>query len=353
MNLGVLQACVRAWRTHYGKNNDGEHTPPISLLLEAHTSESDMADLVAAPEPADMSNASPSARFASQASDPIHGLETVDLTTGDAHSVPQPAPGHEIRHDQASTHLSPYPLTPLTAASQARFTSQVADPIHGLTAVVPTTGSVIHALHPDPGHEIRRDQASRPPVTVLIPPLIAASAARFPGMVPSHFVGQNSGCTTGDAIHASQPAAMHAAARNLESKLLGAVPPGSTQPAATPAIRRCVDQRPDLSPPWSAGSPSSVGMHSAYPPAAMQAVLKPPGCGQLTIQVLTACNRGFLDRLQRAASAFPLYGNPDLRNDLCLDQTIRDGPFLTSFLTAGGVERFAGSEGSLLEDPQL
>jgi hypothetical protein len=47
--------------------------------------------------------------------------------------------------------------------------------------------------------------------------------------------------------------------------------------------------------------------------------------GDLTIQVLTARNRGFLDRLQRAASSFPLPGNPDLRNDLCLDQTIRDG----------------------------
>jgi hypothetical protein len=69
--------------------------------------------------------------------------------------------------------------------------------------------------------------------------------------------------------------------------------------------------------------------------------------------VLTARSRGFLDRLQRAASAYPLSGNPDLRNDLCLDQTTRDGPFLTSFLTAGGVERFAGSKGSLLEDPQL
>jgi hypothetical protein len=144
---------------------------------------------------------------------------------------------------------------------------------------------------------------------------------------------------------------MHAAARNLESELLGAVPPGSAQPAATPAIRRRVDQCPDLSPPWSAKASSSMGIHSAYPPAAMQAVLQPPGCGQLTIQVLTARNRGFLDRLQRAASAYPLSGNPDLRNDLCLDQTIRDGPFLTSFLTAGGVEGFAGSEGSLLEGP--
>jgi hypothetical protein len=144
-------------KQRYGKDNDGERTPPISLLIGAHTSERDMADLVTAPEPADMSSASPLARFASQASDPIHGLETVDLTTGDAHGVPQPAPGHEIRHDQAPTHLSPYSPTPLTSASQARFTSQVADPIHGLTAVVPTTGGVIHALHPDPGHEIRHD----------------------------------------------------------------------------------------------------------------------------------------------------------------------------------------------------
>jgi hypothetical protein len=96
-------------------------------------------------------------------------------------------------------------------------------------------------------------------------------------------------------------------------------------------------------------------MLPAYPPAAMQAVIQSPGCGQLTIQVLTARNRGFLGRLQRAASAFPLSCNPDLRNDLCLDQTIRDGPFLASFLSAGGwgVETFAGTEGSLFDDRQL
>jgi hypothetical protein len=86
----------------------------------------------------------------------------------------------------------------------------------------------------------------------------------------------------------------------------------------------------------------------------MPAVMQPSGCSQLTVQVLTARNRDFLDRLQREAAAYPLSNYPDLRNDLCLDQTIRDGPFLTSFLSAGGgVERFAGTEGSLLDDPQL
>ncbi len=75
----------------------GERTPPISLLLDAHTSESAVAALVAAPEPSDMSFASPSARFASQASDPMHGLKTVDLTTGDAHSASLPVPGVSSR----------------------------------------------------------------------------------------------------------------------------------------------------------------------------------------------------------------------------------------------------------------
>jgi hypothetical protein len=85
----------------------------------------------------------------------------------------------------------------------------------------------------------------------------------------------------------------------------------------------------------------------------MPAVVQPLGCGQLTAQVLTARDRAFLDRLQRAAAAYPLSSSADFRKDLCLDQTIRDGPFLSSFLTAGGVETFAGTEGSLLDDPQL
>ncbi len=63
----------------------------------------------------------------------------------------------------------------------------------------------------------------------------------------------------------------------------------------------------------------------------MPAVVQPPGCCQLTVQILTAHDRAFLDRLQRAAAAYPLSNNVDLRNDLCLDQTIRDGPFLSSF----------------------
>ncbi len=40
---------------------------------------------------------------------------------------------------------------------------------------------------------------------------------------------------------------MHAAARNLDSELLGVVPPD--QPAATPTIRRRVSQRADYFPP--------------------------------------------------------------------------------------------------------
>jgi hypothetical protein len=48
-------------------------------------------------------------------------------------------------------------------------------------------------------------------------PLIAAAAARFPGLVPCHFVDQGSGYTTGGVSDTTQPAAMHAAARNLDS----------------------------------------------------------------------------------------------------------------------------------------
>ncbi len=59
--------------------------------------------------------------------------------------------------------LSPRPLA---ATATARFTSKVADPIHGLTAVVPTNGGVIHALQPDPGHAIHHGQASAQPSSV-------------------------------------------------------------------------------------------------------------------------------------------------------------------------------------------
>ncbi len=51
-------------KQRYGKEYNGKRTPPISLLLDAHTSESDMTALVSAPEPSDMSIASLSARFA-------------------------------------------------------------------------------------------------------------------------------------------------------------------------------------------------------------------------------------------------------------------------------------------------
>ncbi len=51
-------------------------------------------------------------------------------------------------------------LPPLTATATARFTSKVADPIRGLMAVNLAAGSVIRALQPAPGHEIRHDQAS-------------------------------------------------------------------------------------------------------------------------------------------------------------------------------------------------
>jgi hypothetical protein len=86
----------------------------------------------------------------------------------------------------------------------------------------------------------------------------------------------------------------------------------------------------------------------------MPAVVQPPWCGQLTIQFLLARDRAFLDRLQRSAAAYPLSSKADLCNDLCLDRTSRDSPFFSSFLTAGGVETFAGTEGSLLDDdPQL
>jgi hypothetical protein len=182
-----------------------------------------------------------------------------------------------------------------------------------------------------------------------MPPLVAAAAARLPGLVPSHFVDMGSGIAFGGVIHEPQPAALHAAARNLYSELSSAAPRGPGQSAATHATQR----RTDYSPPWSAGASSSVELHYALQPAAMPAVVQPPGCGQLTVQVLTARDRAFLDRLQRTATAYPLSNNVDLRNDLCLDQTIRDGPFLSSFLTARGVETFAGTEGSLLDDSQL
>jgi hypothetical protein len=56
--------------------------------------------------------------------------------------------------------------TVLNATATARFTSQVADPIHGPPAVVPTIGGVIHALQPDPGRVIHHGQASERPISV-------------------------------------------------------------------------------------------------------------------------------------------------------------------------------------------
>ncbi len=120
---------------------------------------------------------------------------------------------------QVGAGLDAAPPAPLTTAATASTSSQVSDPHGGLTK---------------------------------------AAAARFPGLVPSHFVGQGSGYTTGGVSDTTQPAAVHAAARNLDSELRSAVPPD--QPAATRTIRRRVDQCADYSPPWSAGTSSGVGL---------------------------------------------------------------------------------------------
>ena len=134
-----------------------------------------------------------------------------------------------------------------------------------------------------------------------MPPLVAAAAARNPGLVPSHFVDMGSGIATEGVIHEPQPAASQAAVRNLlEKELKSAAPSGPGQSAATPATHR----RTDYSPPWSAGASSSVGLHSAFQSAAMPAVMQPPGCGQLTVQVLIARDRAFLDRVTRHSGAW-------------------------------------------------
>jgi hypothetical protein len=62
-----------------------------------------------------------------------------------------------------------------------------------------------------PGLVIDNGQSSVPRVTLPTHPLVAAAAARFPGLVPSHFVDMGSGIATGDVIHEPQPAASHAA----------------------------------------------------------------------------------------------------------------------------------------------
>ncbi len=112
--------------------------------------------------------------------------------------------------------------TTLTAAANASTSSQVSDPHGGLTKVVSSTGVAFNALQPDPGHVKNDGRASVPRFTVQMPPFFAAAAARFPGLVPSHFVDQGSGVTTGGVSDTTQPAAMHAAARNLDSELLSA-----------------------------------------------------------------------------------------------------------------------------------
>ncbi len=122
---------------------------------------------------------------------------------------------------------------------------------------------------------------------------LRTQAARFPGQVSSHFVDIGSGIITGGVIHASQLAASQATAHNLDSELKSAAPPGPRQSAATLATHR----RSDYFPPWSAGASSSVGLHSAFQPAAMPAVMQSPGCGLLSVQVLTARDRAFLNRL--------------------------------------------------------
>jgi hypothetical protein len=85
--------------------------------------------------------------------------------------------------------------------------------------VVATTGGACNALQPDPGYVKNDGRASVPRVTVQMPSLVAAAAARFPSLVPSHFVGQGSGFTTGGVSDTTQPATMLAAARNLDSEL--------------------------------------------------------------------------------------------------------------------------------------
>ncbi len=56
--------------------------------------------------------------------------------------------------------------------------------------MVSSTGGAFNALQPDSGHVKNDCRASVPRITVQMPPFVAAAAARFPGLVPSHFVGQ-------------------------------------------------------------------------------------------------------------------------------------------------------------------
>jgi hypothetical protein len=123
-------------------------------------------------------------------------------------------------------------------APTASIAGQVVDEHCGLTKVIATTGGAYCAPQPDPGLVIHNGQASVPRVTVPMPPLVAAAAARFPGLVPSHFVDVGGGIATGGVIHEPRPAASLATARNLYGELSCAAAPGPGQSAATPTTYR-------------------------------------------------------------------------------------------------------------------
>jgi hypothetical protein len=98
-------------KKRYGKDTAGEHTPPISQLLDGHLSLSDVAASDAAPTPSNASIASFLAGSTSRAPDPTQGLAAVDSAAGSAHSVFQPTPGHMKINDQTSVPLD-YHLPP-------------------------------------------------------------------------------------------------------------------------------------------------------------------------------------------------------------------------------------------------
>ncbi len=121
---------------------------------------------------------------------PYCGPTTVVSTTGDAYCALQP-----ISAQSAWVQASqPVPLPPPTAS----IAGQVVDPHCGQTKMVATTaGGAYYAPQPEPGLVTHNGQASAPRVTVPMPPLVAAAAARNPGLVPSHFVDMSSGISTG------------------------------------------------------------------------------------------------------------------------------------------------------------
>jgi hypothetical protein len=116
--------------------------------------------------------------------------------------------------------------------------------------VVATTGGAHCAPQPEPGLVIHNGQASAPRVTVPLPPLVAAAAARNPGLVPSHFVDMGSGIATGGVIHEPQPAASQAAVRNLERELKNAALSGPGRRTAVQAITQ----------PWSRRQQQNTGI---------------------------------------------------------------------------------------------